>query len=47
MTFLGCAGLVLRAMAHPFGLAGLEGFFHYFLVAIRACDGYLDIEPQP
>ena len=32
---------------HPFGLAGLEGFFHYFLVTIRAYDGYLDIEPQP
>ncbi len=32
---------------HPFGLAGLEGFLHYFVVTIRACDGYLDIEPQP
>jgi hypothetical protein len=31
---------------HPFGLAGLEGFLHYFLVTIRAYDGYLDIEPQ-
>ncbi len=30
---------------HPFGLAGLEGFLHYFLVTIRAYDGYLDIEP--
>ncbi len=32
---------------HPFGLAGLEGFLHYFLVTIRAYDGYLDIEPRP
>jgi hypothetical protein len=32
---------------HPFGLAGLEGFLHHFLVTIRAYDGYLDIEPQP
>ena len=32
---------------HPFGLAGLEGFLHHFTVTIRACDGYLDIEPQP
>lgn len=32
---------------HAFGLAGLEGFLHYFLVTIRAYDGYLDIEPQP
>jgi hypothetical protein len=32
---------------HPFGLAGLEGFLHHFLVTIRAHDGYLDIEPQP
>lgn len=31
---------------HPFGLAGLEGFLHYFLVTISAYDGYLDIEPQ-
>jgi hypothetical protein len=31
---------------HPFGLAGLEGFLHHFLVTIRAHDGYLDIEPQ-
>jgi hypothetical protein len=31
---------------HPFGLAGLEGFFHYFSVTIRAYDGYLDIQPQ-
>jgi hypothetical protein len=32
---------------HPFGLAGLEGFSHHFLVTISAYDGYLDIEPQP
>ena len=32
---------------HPFGLAGLEGFLHHFLVTIRAYDGYLDIEPRP
>jgi hypothetical protein len=32
---------------HPFGLAGLEGFLHHFVVTIRAHDGYLDIEPQP
>jgi hypothetical protein len=32
---------------HPFGLAGLEGFLHYFTVTIRAYDGYLDIEPHP
>jgi hypothetical protein len=32
---------------HPFGLAGLEGFLHHFLVTIRAYDGYLDIDPQP
>jgi hypothetical protein len=32
---------------HPFGLAGLEGFLHHFLVTISAYDGYLDIEPQP
>src|ERR1022692_4655194 len=32
---------------HPFGLAGLEGFLHHFVVTIRAYDGYLDIEPQP
>ena len=30
-----------------FGLAGLEGFLHHFLVTIRAYDGYLDIKPQP
>jgi hypothetical protein len=32
---------------HPFGLAGLEGFLHHFLVTISAYDGYLDIELQP
>ena len=32
---------------HPFGLAGLEGFLHYFLVTIHAYDGYLEIEPEP
>jgi hypothetical protein len=31
---------------HPFGLAGLEGFLHHFIVTIRAYDGYLDIDPQ-
>jgi hypothetical protein len=31
---------------HPFGLAGLEGFLHYFVVTISAYHGYLDIEPQ-
>lgn len=32
---------------HPFGLAGLEGLLHHFVVTVRAYDGYLDIEPQP
>ena len=32
---------------HPFGLAGLEGFLHHFVVTIRSYDGYLDIEPNP
>jgi hypothetical protein len=32
---------------HPFGLAGLEGFLRHFIVTIRACDEYLDIEPHP
>jgi hypothetical protein len=32
---------------HPFGLAGLEGFLHHFIVTIRAYDGYLDVEPNP
>jgi hypothetical protein len=31
---------------HPFGLAGLEGFLHYFAVTIRAYDECLDIEPN-
>jgi len=31
---------------HPFGLAGLEGFLHHFLVTIHAYDGYLEIEPE-
>jgi hypothetical protein len=31
----------------PFGLAGLEGFLHHFIVTIRAYDGYLDVEPNP
>ena len=31
---------------HPFGLAGLEGFLHHFVVTIRAYDRYLDIEPH-
>jgi hypothetical protein len=30
----------------PFGLAGLEGFLHHFLVTINAYDGYLEIEPE-
>jgi hypothetical protein len=32
---------------HPFGLAGLEGFLHHFLVTIHAHHGYLEIEPEP
>jgi hypothetical protein len=32
---------------HPFGLAGLEGFQHHFIVTVRAYDGYLDVEPNP
>jgi hypothetical protein len=32
---------------HPFGLAGLEGFLHHFLVTIHAYDGYLEIDPEP
>jgi hypothetical protein len=32
---------------HPFGLAGLEGFLHHFLVTIHAHDGFLEIEPGP
>jgi hypothetical protein len=31
---------------HAFGLAGLEGFLHHFIVTIRAYDGYIDIEPN-
>jgi hypothetical protein len=31
---------------HPFGLAGLEGFLHHFIVTIRAYDEYLEIEPH-
>jgi hypothetical protein len=31
---------------HPFGLAGLEGFFYHHLVMINAYDGYLDVEPR-
>ncbi len=31
---------------HAFGLAGLEGFLHHFVVTIRANDGYLDLEPN-
>jgi hypothetical protein len=31
---------------YPFGLAGLEGFLHHFLVTIRAHEGYLEIEPE-
>ena len=31
---------------HPFGLAGLEGFLHHFLVTIHAYRGYLEIEPE-
>jgi hypothetical protein len=31
---------------HPFGLAGLEGFLHHFIVTIRAYDGYLDLQPR-
>jgi hypothetical protein len=31
---------------HAFGLAGLEGFLHHFVVTIRAYDGYLDLEPN-
>lgn len=31
---------------HPFGLAGLEGVLHHFVVTIRAYDGYLDLEPN-
>ena len=37
---------VVRVAPHPFGLGGLEGFLHHFIVTFRANDGYLDIEPQ-
>lgn len=30
----------------PFGLAGLEGLLHYFVVTIHAYDEYLEIEPS-
>jgi hypothetical protein len=30
----------------PFGLAGLEGFLHHFVVTIRTYEGYLDLEPN-
>lgn len=30
----------------PFGLAGLEGFLHHFLVTINAYEGYLEIQPE-
>ena len=32
---------------HPFGLAGLEGFLHHFVVTISAYDGYLEVAPGP
>jgi hypothetical protein len=32
---------------HPFGLAGLEGFLHHFLVTICAYDGYLEVNRNP
>jgi hypothetical protein len=31
---------------YPFGLAGLEGFLHHFVVTVRAYDGYLDLKPR-
>lgn len=31
---------------YPFGLAGLEGFLHHFVVTVRAYDGYLDLTPR-
>jgi hypothetical protein len=30
----------------PFGLAGLDGFLHHFLVTINAYEGYLEIQPE-
>jgi hypothetical protein len=32
---------------HPFGLAGLEGFLHHFVVTINAYNGYLEVTPGP
>ena len=32
---------------HPFGLAGLEGFLHHFVVTVNAYNGYLEVEPEP
>jgi hypothetical protein len=32
---------------HPFGLAGLEGFLHHFVVTINAYNRYLEVEPEP
>lgn len=29
-----------------FGLAGLEGFLHHFLVTIDAYEGHLDVQPR-
>jgi hypothetical protein len=37
---------VCEPWPHPFGLAGLEGFLHHFVVTIHAYDGYLEIEPE-
>jgi hypothetical protein len=34
-------------LLHPFGLTGLEGFLHHFLVTIHVHHGYLEIEPEP
>ncbi len=44
---MGCASLVCDPWPHSFGLAGLDGFLHHFIVTIRAYDEYLDIEPRP
>lgn len=30
---------------HQFGLAGVEGFFHHFVVTFHAYDGYLEVDP--
>ena len=32
---------------YPFGLAGLDGFLHHFLVTIHAYNGYVGTEPEP